>query len=541
MPKVTFEDFTKRIPEEYRKNIISTTGVSFKDDIEYKNPGCGHISNSRLSGFVRRKQFEFCVKCAKVENYIERLPDEYRSRVKYLDNNRTINAPVVFEFGCGHEVETTILLLLKKKSLDLCNSCKKFNLTKKEFLERIPEEYHKNIEVDKWNGYSTVIKYNHSCGHSVTTRIGTFANRTQFDVCKDCFIPNVISEDEIKSKLDPFLNEVKIHGSKIDQDIIVSGTCSSCNNRVENSYCNLRLYYKKYNKPQCSICSPKSFYQSELYSFIKTICDNDITYNDRSVIKINSKQSEIDIYIDELKFGIEFNGVVWHSNKYKSRNYHYNKTKACIEQGITLLHVWDDKYISKREIYHSIIKSKLGKIDNKIFARKTDLKELSKKQIKEFFEANHLDGNVGCMTGWGLFYKDQLVQAVSIRKVNSQNKKYKNYIEIARSASLIDHLIIGGESKLLNYVEKFAVSNSFDGILNYVSCDFGGIQKKKWKFKFQGVTGISYFYTDTHKRVSRQNLQRRNGKSEKELAEEAGLLRVDGTPNLIYTRSFKDD
>jgi hypothetical protein len=35
---------------------------------------------------------------------------------------------------------------------------------------------------------------------------------------------------------------------------------------------------------------------------------------------------EIDIYLPELKLGFEFNGLYWHSNKFKEKNYHLNKT-----------------------------------------------------------------------------------------------------------------------------------------------------------------------------------------------------------------------
>jgi hypothetical protein len=37
------------------------------------------------------------------------------------------------------------------------------------------------------------------------------------------------------------------------------------------------------------------------------------------------RHAEIDIYL-WVEIGFEFNGLYWHSNKFKEKNYHLNKT-----------------------------------------------------------------------------------------------------------------------------------------------------------------------------------------------------------------------
>lgn len=355
-----------------------------------------------------------------------------------------------------------------------------------------------------------------------------------------CTPYNLLSCEDITLSLSAYLDDVKIiNGFPGNRTTEVSGICKTCNKEYVSRYFNMQQYFK-YHGSGCPECNSTNVQQSSLKEFLKTLCDN-VEENNRTIVKFNSNRfKELDLYCDKYSFAIEYNGLVWHSEKYgKDKFYHWDKTKACKDQGITLLHIWGDKYLSNPRIYYSIIKAKLGKIDNKIFARKTELKDLTKRELEEFFDNNHLDGHTNCITGWGLFYKGKLVECISVRRVNSQNKKYKGYLEIARQATLLDHLVVGGESKLLNVVEQYAKSNNFLGILNYVSCDFGGFPKQKWKFTYQGVSDISYFYTDCSRRVSRQKLQKRKlGQSEKDLAEELGLFKVYGTPNLVYSLRF---
>ena len=49
---------------------------------------------------------------------------------------------------------------------------------------------------------------------------------------------------------------------------------------------------------------------------------------------------------------------------------------------------------NKFDIVTSMIKNKLGKTENKIFARKCEIKHVDKQTSKEFQESNHIQGYV---------------------------------------------------------------------------------------------------------------------------------------------------
>lgn len=63
-----------------------------------------------------------------------------------------------------------------------------------------------------------------------------------------------------------------------------------------------------------------------------------IIHNDRTVIK----PKEIDIYLPDLKIGIEYNGLYWHSIEHGNDKYsHRNKSLACRKLGIRLIHIFE--------------------------------------------------------------------------------------------------------------------------------------------------------------------------------------------------------
>lgn len=77
---------------------------------------------------------------------------------------------------------------------------------------------------------------------------------------------------------------------------------------------------------------------------------------------------EIDIYLPELKKGIEYNGSNWHeegnpNNLFsKSINYHKEKQKFFAKKGIDILFVWDYEWFEdfpKRQIINEQTKQKI--------------------------------------------------------------------------------------------------------------------------------------------------------------------------------------
>ena len=78
-----------------------------------------------------------------------------------------------------------------------------------------------------------------------------------------------------------------------------------------------------------------------------------VTQRRRDIIK----PYEIDIFIEDLKIGIEYNGIYWHSDKFKNNNLHYNKLMLCKDNGIKLIQIFEDEWNDNKEIVLSKNKS----------------------------------------------------------------------------------------------------------------------------------------------------------------------------------------
>ena len=190
--------------------------------------------------------------------------------------------------------------------------------------------------------------------------------------------------------------------------------------------------------------SGTSYSEKEIVDFIKSICDYEIIENSRQIIS----PKELDIYIPSKNLAIEFDGVHWHDENHIDKNYHLNKTKVCNEKGIDLIHVFEDDWLERKEIVKSMIASRLGIYQQKIFARKCEIKNIIKNEAEKFFNANHLQGFTNCNDYVALIYNDEVVQCVAIR----EKGWHDGNVELTRMVTKLNTQVIGGFSKLINFV-----------------------------------------------------------------------------------------
>lgn len=217
-----------------------------------------------------------------------------------------------------------------------------------------------------------------------------------------------------------------------------------------------QFYYRINNNLSiCTKCFPisenSSISQIELFNFINENYKGLILQNDKNIIK----PYEIDVYLPELNIGFEFNGVFWHSNKFKDDKYHYKKNKLSLENSVKLYTIWEDDWNTKKEICKSFILNKLKKSKVKIGARKTNIKEVNYLESKKFLDENHLQGDVKSSIRIGLYSNNELISIITFSKLRLPlNRKLNNntgVYELTRFCNKINHNVIGGASKLLNY------------------------------------------------------------------------------------------
>ncbi|MBR4316776.1 MAG: hypothetical protein IKP65_07450 [Alphaproteobacteria bacterium] len=298
--------------------------------------------------------------------------------------------------------------------------------------------------------------------------------------------------------------------------------------------------------PRCLHCFPHmtnhSYFEKEILEFIKSIYDGEVISNDRSFIA----PYELDIYIPEKKIAIEFDGLFWHNEKSgKDKNYHLNKTELCEKKDVQLIHIFEDEWLEKKDIIKSIIKSKLGIYDKRIYARRCIIKEIDNKTKDAFLESNHLQGKDNSKIKFGLYYENELVSIMTFGKPRF-NKHYD--YELIRFASKLGYQVIGGCSKLLKHFIKLYTGKS---IISYADRRFSnGKVYEAIGFKLINKTKPGYWWEKEKRKYSRYQCQKHKLKkilgndfksdlSESENMMFNGFVKIYDCGELVYIKKIK--
>lgn len=288
---------------------------------------------------------------------------------------------------------------------------------------------------------------------------------------------------------------------------------------------------------RCLYCYLQNNYTSRpeqkvLDYFLDNYPDMEVIHNDRKQIS----PLEIDIYFPNNKLGVEVCGLYWHSeiSGNKSRKYHYNKMVRCLDKDIRLITVFEDEIRDKFEIVISRILTALGLLDNRIYARKCEVKGLIISESNSFFEDNHVQGRSVAKKAWGLFYEDELVAACSIGKVGRKHAGGEDVIELKRFCSKIGYSVVGGFSKLFKVVLSYCSSNKILVLKSYCDMRYANIFNtvyEKVGFKLNNFTKYTPHYIKSGKRYRNISLrktpaERLTGKTEFELRMAQGYDRI---------------
>lgn len=344
-----------------------------------------------------------------------------------------------------------------------------------------------------------------------------------------------MNESEVLERVLLSLNNQFIILSKLDDlterknnvDYAIQIKCLRCSNVFNSTIYNIIRCERK----KCSTCDVAniSTHQLELENFVHSLGVQNILRSDRT----NPTGYELDIYIPGMSIAIEFNGLYWHSDAVNNdRSYHNRKSIACRQNGITLIHVFEDEWVYKRSIVESMITSKLGLSPKKIGARECRICELSSGESKTFFNDNHIDGDTTGFITYALRNHDTVIAAIKLRKPYS--KRWKGFIEIARFATTRGYTVAGGFSKLMKHITKV----HHEGIFTYVDTRFGGSGEHcvAAHMELSHTTDVSFWWTDRSQRFNRLHCKATNDASEKENALKRGLFKVWGCANLVYVR-----
>jgi hypothetical protein len=287
----------------------------------------------------------------------------------------------------------------------------------------------------------------------------------------------------------------------------------------------------------CSGINKGSLKEQQIKQFIKSL-GLEILENKKLL-----GNQEIDIFVPEKKIGIEFNGLFWHNDTRVDKKYHFEKLCAAQKQGIKLIHIFEDEWEHKKEIVKQKLTYALGMSNEKIYARKCEVKIINKEQEKGFLDLWHIQGSAKSKIKLGLYFANELVAVMTFAALNPAKggKRKCNHWELVRFCTRKN--VVGGASKLFTF---FIKQYQPQHVISYGDLRWGsGKLYQTLGFDYQGNTSLNYWYIDLKnlKRIHRFAL-RKNKKDDQQLTEyenrlKQGYLRIWDCGNSRWTWTQK--
>jgi len=158
----------------------------------------------------------------------------------------------------------------------------------------------------------------------------------------------------------------------------------------------------------------------------------------------------LDIVDPTNKVAVEYCGLHWHSEEFKTIAYHYNKYLKCQEIGYRLITLFEDEWLTRRIQVEGFLRSIFDKNSLiKADARKLKLELASKEEAREFTNSNHIQEYAECPINYKLSNNDGIIALASFSKRLSSRQIDEGAWELHRYVVKIGLNVRGGCSKII--------------------------------------------------------------------------------------------
>lgn len=196
--------------------------------------------------------------------------------------------------------------------------------------------------------------------------------------------------------------------------------------------------------------------EQHIYEYVCNIVGKEnVVQRNRTVM---GGRHEIDIYVPSRKIGIEYNGMVWHSEKYgKDRNYHLNKLEACNKAGVRLIQIYEDEYTDHETAVLARIRRLLGGDGDleKVSPKECNIAEIGRDAAKEFIWRNYVQGLAKSSVRLGAFKEERLVAVMTFTRRRDETDAW--FLSTFASDNILD--CTGVECDLFKYFVNHYIPN----------------------------------------------------------------------------------
>jgi len=309
-------------------------------------------------------------------------------------------------------------------------------------------------------------------------------------------IKTLYRDNRNKSAIEEITERYNLNVRSYDGDLFTI-FCNICNKSYKSQRHMLYQRIERYKVNPCMNCnsinSNSSSYEDELYKYL-SIYDITIKKNHRI------DNQEIDIYLPDFNIGIEINGLYWHSEIKKNKDYHKNKSDFFSSIGIKILHIWEDDWLLRPDIVKNVIIDKLGigKVHN-ISASNCTISTLTSNELNSYIYNNTIEYINGSNISIGLRYNNDLVSVMSFNITNNLNT-------LALFSDKLTYNIDNSGTTLFNYfIDNYSPNN----LVAYIDNDYYRMDSNyllDLGFVFEKAIEPTYYLCKNQRRFTRDDI-----------------------------------
>lgn len=160
---------------------------------------------------------------------------------------------------------------------------------------------------------------------------------------------------------------------------------------------------------KCDKCDPVGAQSHiDIYRFVRTI-DPDTIISCDSIMP----PDDVDIFVPSKSTAIEYNGLYFHSELFKHRLHHAEKSRACSQNGINLIHIFEDEWRDKSNACRNHLK--LIMQGHREWDHKIQISSVGENEKSEVLDLRCINGNVKSNINIAAKIDSQIVALVALR------------------------------------------------------------------------------------------------------------------------------
>lgn len=406
---------------------------------------CGEIINVRAD-YVVSDKFNGCNSCQYRFTYKELLKHNSSGNkiipFDGLKDSRIDNVTLYCEEHGEYELKVSTIIDGRGECRK-CNGHKKL-MKEEDFFEKLHNMYGDDVKsLSKFSGTMIPMEFECNRGHKFKRTPNSFLFQKIHMACPICS-KEAMAKERTKTT-EQFIEEgIKLYGeqkydfSKTAYEKSSKHVTIKCNECGRYFTITPNSFLKGHGCPYHNCNS--SIMEKEIRNTIKELGMKCVT-NSRNILPSGK---ELDMYIPSKKLAIEFDGLYWHNERNKDKNYHLDKTIECEKLGIKLIHIFEDEWNNKREIVSDLFGQNIDVFNKIIDVDDCVIGNVTEEYEKQFLDNNHLMGNKDSSIRYGLYYEDELVSMMTFDKYND------GYI-LLRMCDKRKYSIKGAEKKLFEH------------------------------------------------------------------------------------------